>query len=134
MYEDGYRNIVGIDISETVIEYMISKSNELGYKIKHLVMDARDMEFKDNSFEAIIDKGTIDAILCGNDSISNVDMVLSEVYRCLSRSGVFLLISFGKPENRMEFLQEYKWQITCTSVRDTTQQCTEHFIYSMVKQ
>ena len=33
-----------------------------------LVMDALKMTFEDNEFDAVIDKSTIDAILCGKSS------------------------------------------------------------------
>ena len=47
-------------------------------------MDARDMrDFETGSFDVAIDKGTIDAILCGEGSSANASKVISEVHRVL---------------------------------------------------
>ena len=41
-------------------------------------MDVRDMSYKDNTFDIIIDKSTIDALLCGGEPDLNVAIMLSE--------------------------------------------------------
>ena len=43
-----------------------------------LVMDAMNMTFANNSFDIIIDKSTIDAILCGENAFLNVAKMLFE--------------------------------------------------------
>lgn len=64
MYDDGFENIVNIDISSIVIKQM-QESNSQRSKMSWVVMDALKMNFKDGDFDAVIDKSTIDAILCG---------------------------------------------------------------------
>nr|QTZ19566.1 methyltransferase 13 isoform X2 [Bixa orellana] len=45
-------------------------------------MDARNMsEFQTGSFDAVIDKGTLDSILCGNNSRQHATQMLKEVGR-----------------------------------------------------
>ena len=63
-------------------------------------MDVRDMEYEDESFDCVIDKSTIDALLCGDDAFLNVARMLKEVSRVLKPGGTYLVISYGKPENR----------------------------------
>lgn len=41
-------------------------------------MDALNLQFEDDSFDLIIDKSTIDAILCGNHSFSRTARMLKE--------------------------------------------------------
>jgi len=43
-------------------------------------MDARNMyRFDNNMFDLVIDKSTIDALLCGDDSYLNVAKMLKEI-------------------------------------------------------
>jgi hypothetical protein len=49
----------------------------------YLVMDARSTTFKDAEFDAVIDKGTIDAMMCGKNNITNVALTCQEVSRLL---------------------------------------------------
>ena len=73
MYEDDYKHITNIDISTTVIkqqqELYREKYPDLGYK----QMDVRSMNFEDGTFDAVIDKGTFDSILCGDGSGPNAE-------------------------------------------------------------
>ena len=42
------------------------------------VMDVREMTYDSNFFDLIIDKSTIDALLCGEDAFINVAKMLKE--------------------------------------------------------
>ena len=80
MYRDGFKNITNIDISKVVIKSMQEKYRNYEktfkckrnkkvthdytlYKNKDLHMDARNMNFEDDTFDCIIDKGTFDALI-----------------------------------------------------------------------
>ena len=48
------------------------------------VMDVRYMQaFNDHLFDAVIDKGTFDCVLCGDGSTPNSELTLNEIYRVL---------------------------------------------------
>ncbi|KAF9674334.1 hypothetical protein SADUNF_Sadunf10G0116500 [Salix dunnii] len=80
MVSDGYEDVVNIDISSVVIEAM-KKKHSNHPQLKYIEMDVRDMsEFQSGSFDAVIDKGTLDSILCGNDSRNNATKMLKEVW------------------------------------------------------
>ena len=68
-------------------------------------MDVRDLKFEQNTFDLIIDKSTIDALLCGDSSFINVALMLKEVQRVLKDDGIYMIISYGKPENRLLHLE-----------------------------
>lgn len=51
-------------------------------KRKNLIyeaMDARELKYEDNYFDAVIDKSTLDAILCGDQSFVNAALMINEI-------------------------------------------------------
>lgn len=63
MFDDGYESITNIDISQTSIKAMGEKYKEKGPNFKYTQMDVRAMEYPENSFDAVIDKGTFDSVV-----------------------------------------------------------------------
>jgi len=105
MYDDGYKNIYNIDISHNVINTMIERNKILRPNIKFEVMDVRDLKYENNSIDLAIDKSTIDALLCGENSFINVAKMIKEVQRVLKVGGYYMIISYGTPENRVLHLK-----------------------------
>jgi len=64
-------------------------------------MDVRDMTYDDNFFDFIVDKSTIDALLCGDNSFINVAIMTKEIIRSLKLEGIYMIIYYGKKENRI---------------------------------
>lgn len=112
MVSDGYEDVVNIDISTVVIEAMKRKHSNHP-QLKYIGMDVRDMsEFQSGSFNAVIDKGTLDSILCGNDSRKNAPKMLKEVWRVLKDNGVYILVTYGAPLYRLQLLRDScSWRI-----------------------
>ncbi len=63
MYEDGYTNITNIDVSNVCIKAMNEKYKDKAETFKYLLMDVRAMDFPEASFDAVIDKATLDSVL-----------------------------------------------------------------------
>ncbi|XP_010555152.1 PREDICTED: methyltransferase-like protein 13 isoform X2 [Tarenaya hassleriana] len=106
MVDDGYQDVVNIDISSVVIDTMHTKYSHRP-QLKFLKMDVRNMSaFQAASFDAVIDKGTLDSILCGNNSRQNSTQMLEEVWRVLKDKGVYILITYGAPVYRLHLLKE----------------------------
>lgn len=76
-------------------------------------MDARDLKYPEREFDVVIDKGTLDAILCGSESAKNAASMLMEVHRVLKRGGLFFLITYGQPMARLPYLErpKYTWTV-----------------------
>jgi len=64
------------------------------------VMDVRDLKYPDEFFDVILDKSTIDAMLCGTCAYLNVAVMMKECQRVLKTGGYYIAISYGTPENR----------------------------------
>ena len=54
-------------------------------------MDLRAMEFPEGAYNVVVDKGTLDSVLCGEGSTLNVQKMLMEVSRVLDSKGELLL-------------------------------------------
>lgn len=82
--------------------------------LSYAVADCRAMpQFMDCEFGGVLDKGTVDALLCSKDGVANVAALLSEASRVLAPGGVFLLISLGDPARRLCLLCQarYDWTV-----------------------
>ena len=140
MYDDGYKNIVNIDISKSVIDYMRVR-NEKRSGMEWLEMDVRKLEFDDNYFDLLIDKSTIDALLCGKYSYINVAHMMNESQRVLKVGGSYMAISYGCPENRLiHFQREHlSFDISIFTIKKNNPSFPElnkeklHYVYCLVK-
>lgn len=73
--------------------------------MKYAVMDATNLKFADESFDFVLDKSTIDALQCSEDALVITAKMIKEIYRVLRPRGVYFIVSFGHPRDRMEHLQ-----------------------------
>ena len=77
-----YQTITNIDISRVVVDQMIEKYKDKS-ALTYQQMNVCSLEFPDESFDAVVVKGTMDAILCGEGSTANVAKMCQEVSRVL---------------------------------------------------
>jgi ubiquinone/menaquinone biosynthesis C-methylase UbiE len=118
MYEEGFHNVTNVDISLVAIKAMQEKYQDKAGMI-YQQMDIRSMEFPDGVFNVVMDKGTIDSILCGEGSTHNAHKTLTEVSRVLSPNGVYVAVSHGQPSYRLTYLQrpEFGWNVKIHTVQ-----------------
>ena len=62
MYKDGYRDITNIDYSPVVIQNMKNRSPE-AMNMGWMVMDITELTFERQTFDVVIEKATLDALL-----------------------------------------------------------------------
>lgn len=95
MYRDGFHNITNIDYSSVVVDNMKNRSAE-ARSMRWLVMDIKDLKFESGSFDIVIEKATLDALLVAerdpwrlsDESRSLMDHILLQVGNLFS----FLLL------------------------------------------
>jgi len=83
MFDDGFSDVTSIDYSEVVVRTMTETVTSKKPALKYVVMDARELKFPDESFDVIIDKGTLDSVLCGEETVRNSATMLAEIHRVL---------------------------------------------------
>lgn len=98
LYDVGYQDIVNIDISEVVIKQMKERNATRRPQMSFLKMDMTQTEFPDASFQVVLDKGTLDAVLTDEEeeTLRQVDRMLAEVGRVLQVGGRYLCISLAQ--------------------------------------
>uniref|UniRef100_UPI00398E57E4 EEF1A lysine methyltransferase 4 n=1 Tax=Pristiophorus japonicus TaxID=55135 RepID=UPI00398E57E4 len=120
MFMSGYRSITNIDFSPNCIEKMAIKyacCSGMEWK----VMDAKALEFENESFDVVLEKGTLDAMMVDEKNPWNVsqetaeiiDQVSKEISRVLRKGGRFISITFAQPHFRKQLYakREYRWSI-----------------------
>jgi ubiquinone/menaquinone biosynthesis C-methylase UbiE len=144
MLSDGFGPIANVDISKVVIDTMSARHKDKA-NCTWQVMNVMSMNFQDSSFDAVLDKGTLDSLLCGDSSTTNSARYLKEVARVLKPGGVFVAISYGTPENRLQYFEgeEYNWRLTMKTVPkpiisatgqlDAADPTQNHFVYILLK-
>jgi hypothetical protein len=104
LYEDGVMQITNIDYSPESVKLMTEKYISLDYKIHCLEMNILDMKsLKSGEYNVIIDKGTLDSILCGENSLPMIGNIMKEIYRLLAPEGFYFCISYGDEDHRKSF-------------------------------
>lgn len=112
MYEDGFENILNIDISATVVKYMEDKckvrcpnmSCNFIFNCLDMKADVLDLhELKPGEFNVVLDKGTLDSILCGDNSEPNAHKMMAEIYKALAPNGIYVCITYGDEDHRKKF-------------------------------
>jgi EEF1A lysine methyltransferase 4 len=78
LYDRGFKCVYNNDISSEVILQMAERNADKRPELIWDVMDVREMTYDSNFFDIIIDKSTIDALLCGDEAFINSAKMLKE--------------------------------------------------------
>jgi SAM-dependent methyltransferase len=103
--------VINTDISPVVIDHMRTDMDSWPDAVARAnccwqVADCRSMpQFEDGTFGAVVDKGTLDAVLCSGTGLGDVRCYVGEAHRLLAPGGSFVLISLGAPDARLTVLR-----------------------------
>jgi hypothetical protein len=66
-----------------------------------------DTIYEDESIDCVVDKGLFDSLICNANGTVIIQQYIIEVERMLKEKGVFFLISYGNPEQRLQYLEQF---------------------------
>ena len=102
MVKTGAEKIVGLDISKGMLEVGKDKVNDknLANTIEMVIGDSENLNFEDNSFDAI-------TVAFGVRNFENLEKGLSEIYRVLAPNGTLAILETSVPV-KTPFKQGYR--------------------------
>lgn len=98
--------VIGIDISQGMLEVGRKKINTLGLekKIELMLGDSENLPFDDNKFDAVI-------VAFGVRNFENLEKGLMEIKRVLKQGGTLMILEFSRP-TVFPFKQIYRFYFT----------------------
>ncbi|KAF3629173.1 hypothetical protein FXO38_27834 [Capsicum annuum] len=96
LYDEGFCNITNVDFSKVVISDMLRRNIRKRPVMKWRVMDMTNMQFANESFGAILDKGGLDALMEPELGSKLGTQYLSEVKRLLKVGGRFFCLTLAE--------------------------------------
>ena len=95
LFYEGIKNVINIDFSESAIRLLEEHFEEQQIVSKCMKMDVLDMkEFKDEEFNIVFDKALLDSILCGENALDTVKIMLKHPF-------LYTLILFAFLQNAL---------------------------------
>ncbi|XP_060722694.1 eEF1A lysine and N-terminal methyltransferase [Tachysurus vachellii] len=95
LYDVGYRHLTNIDISETVIAHMNQRNVQRRPDLTFHRVDATQTGYESSSFQACLDKGTLDAMASEEEGVIARKM-LAEVGRVLAVGGRYVCVTLAQ--------------------------------------
>ncbi|KAM7251320.1 hypothetical protein ACFE04_023203 [Oxalis oulophora] len=129
LYDDGITDITCTDLSAVAVKNMQTRLLSKGYtEIKALQADMLDLPFSSDSFDVVIEKGTMDVLFVDSgdpwnprpETVTKVMAMLQNIHRVLKPDGIFISITFGQPHFRRPLFQapEFTWSMDWNTFGD----------------
>lgn len=142
LYRHGWKNIVNVDYSETVIKSMIKKSISMP-DMEWVVTDILRLNdsFEPETFDYAIDKGTLDALLTEKhdpwnpeqELIAKIKIYLTQIAQSLKPNGKLIHITYSQPHFRTIFLNLVKsFKIIVHKLKEDSD-AFDYFVYECIK-
>ncbi|KAL2343358.1 hypothetical protein Fmac_004643 [Flemingia macrophylla] len=96
LYDAGHTAITNVDFSKVVISDMLRRNVRDRPLMRWRVMDITAMQFEDDTFAAVIDKGGLDALMEPELGPKLGNQYLSEVKRVLKPGGKFVCLTLAE--------------------------------------
>ena len=113
LWDEGWRDLLGVDYSAAAVARMQARAASrpgLGYR----EMDVCALDLADGSVGVALDKGTLDAVLCGADPQAAAQKMVAEIGRVVAPGGVWICVSMRPERNRIHLFEG--WQVSVARV------------------
>jgi len=132
--------ITCVDLSPVAVQRMRDRLAAQGTKgVDVVVADMLDLPFEPESFDLVIEKGTMDVLFVDSGdpwnpkptTVNNVMKMLECMHRVLKPEGIFVSITFGQPHFRRRFFEapEFTWSVEYSTFGDGF----HYFFYTLKK-
>lgn len=101
LYNLGYKNIVGIDVTKALIKEAKNIAKEQNADISYYVDDAMALDFNDNSFDAVVFSYNGLMTIPGKE---NREIAIKEISRVLRPNGLFIFTTHDREND-----EKWKW-------------------------
>lgn len=95
LYDVGYRHLTNIDISETVVSHMNQRNAQRRPDLIFEQVDATQTGYENGSYQAALDKGTLDA-MASEEEGALAGRMLAEVARVLTVGGRYVCVTLAQ--------------------------------------
>ncbi|KAI5349839.1 hypothetical protein L3X38_002730 [Prunus dulcis] len=96
LYDAGFNSITNIDFSKVAISDCLRRNVRLRPDMRWRVMDMTAMQFEDEAFDVVVDKGGLDALMEPELGPKLGTQYLSEVRRVLKSGGKFICLTLAE--------------------------------------
>ncbi|KAL4555682.1 hypothetical protein LXL04_038310 [Taraxacum kok-saghyz] len=129
LYKEGITKLTCIDLSSVAVDKKKKQLLSKGFTdIKVMEGDMLNLSFPDETFDVVIEKGTMDVLFVDSgdpwnpkpETIKKAMAMLQGVHRVLKPDGIFISIAFGQPHFRRPLFNapEFSWSIEHTTFGD----------------
>lgn len=136
LYDVGFRRITNIDFSRVVVADMLRRHARARPEMRWRVMDMTDMQFADGSFDVVLDKGGLDALMEPGAGTNLGTKYLNEVKRVLKSGGKFVCLTLAESHVLVLLLSEFRfgWYMSIQAIASqSSKSAFQTFMVVMVK-
>ncbi|XP_028759564.1 eEF1A lysine and N-terminal methyltransferase [Neltuma alba] len=118
LYDAGFPGITNIDFSKVVIGDMLRRNIRQRPHMRWRVMDMTSMQFAEGTFDAVIDKGGLDALMEPKLGPKLGNQYLSEVKRVLKSAGKYVCLTLAESHVLDILFSKFRigWKMTVDAV------------------
>ncbi|XP_010510163.1 PREDICTED: methyltransferase-like protein 13 isoform X4 [Camelina sativa] len=118
LYDAGFRDITNVDFSKVVISDMLRRNIRTRPELRWRVMDITKMQLADESFDTVLDKGALDALMEPEVGTKLGSQYLSEAKRVLKPGGKFICLTLAESHVLALLFSKLRfgWKMTVHSI------------------
>ncbi|XP_048557015.1 eEF1A lysine and N-terminal methyltransferase-like [Triticum urartu] len=137
LYDLGFRRITNVDFSRVIVADMLRRHARVRPQMRWRVMDMTNMQFPDGSFDFILDKGGLDALMEPEVGTKLGMKYLDEAKRVLKLGGKFACFTLAESHVLDLLLSEFRfgWDMTIQAIASepSSKSAFQTFMVVMVK-